>query len=246
MLCEYLRYIDLQEIYEQLDEFNSHAIHGLSNIQWQFWDTLSSIFEDVADAVFDEYESKPGDESWRKIPAIQVGAEVGDNIESDLEKIAMIAGIKLPTRKSSAKLCIEKITIMSIHVSFGDFDYWQKTSLLIYQYDLLCWLYSKGKVSEAFEVYEIILRTQSERSADYALSIASIAKTEQVSNLARERANKRHAPTNKVKADITSEWDETAKEYKSRADFCRIVSQRESLLYRTVYDWVATHDRSKA
>ncbi|WP_448645641.1 hypothetical protein [Pseudomonas mohnii] len=241
MLCEYFRYIDLEQVYEQLEDFRSFTGPGLANIQWQFWDTLSSHFEDMAEAVFDEY----GDEAWKKVPAIQVAAEIGDNIESDLEKIATVAEITLPSRRSTGKTVIEKITILSIHATFGDFDYWQKSSLLIYQYDFLCWLYSKDRISEAFQIYELILRTQSELAASYALSVSSISQTEQVSNLARERANKRHAPTNKVKADLITEWDKTSTEYRSRADFCRIVSQREGLLYRTVYDWIARHDRSK-
>lgn len=241
MLCEYFRYIDLEQVYEQLEDFNSYTGPGLANIQWQFWDTLASHFEDMAEAIFDEH----GDEEWREMPAIQVAAEIGDNIESDLEKIAMVAEITLPSQRTSGKTAIEKITILSIHATFGEFDYRQKSSLLVYQYDLLCWLYSKDRISEAFQIYELIMRTQGELAAIYALSKSSTIQTEHVSNLARERANKRHAPTNKVKADLISEWVKTSTGYKSRADFCRIVSQREGLLYRTVYDWIARHDGSK-
>lgn len=241
MLCEYFRYIDLEQVYEQLEDFTYYTGPELANIPWQFGETLASCFEDIADAVFGQY----GDDAWRELPAVQVAAEVGDNIESDLEKIAAIAEITLPARRASAKTVIEKITILSIHASFRSFDYWQTSSLLLYQYDILCWLYSKKKISEAFQVYELILRTFGELSASFALSISSESQTRAVSDLARERAKKRHAPTNKIKSDLLSEWDMSSAEYNSRADFSRIVSQRDGLLYRTVYDWIASHDRRK-
>lgn len=242
MLCEYFRYFDLEKVYEQLDDFAFYTGPGLANIPWQFGETLSSCFEDMAEAVFEKYENG----WWREFPAIQVAAEVGDNIEADLEKIAAIAEITLPSRRASAKTVIEKIETLSIHASFGSFDFPQTSSLLIYQYDFLCWLYDKNKISEAFQVYELILRTYGELSASFALSSSSERQTREMSNLARERARKRHAPTNKIKFDLLAEWDENFAGYESRADFCRIVSQRDGLLYRTVYDWIASHDRGKA
>lgn len=242
MLCKYFRYIELEQVYEQFENFTFYTGPELANIPWQFGETLSSFFEDMADAVFGQYEN----DAWKGMPAIQVAAEVGDHIESDLETIASIAEIALPSRRASAKTVIERVTILSIHASFRSFDYWQTSSLLIYQYDLLCWLYSKDKIAEAFQVYELILRTFGELSATFALSVSSETQTKAVSNLARERAQKRHAPTNKIKSALLAEWDKNLTEYKSRADFSRIVSQRDGLLYRTVYDWIARHDRSQA
>ncbi|MBN2974703.1 hypothetical protein [Pseudomonas lactucae] len=241
MLCEYFRYIDLEQVYEQLEDFTYYTGPELANIPWQFGETLSSCFEDMADAVFEQY----GNDAWRELPAIQVAAEIGDHIESDLEKIAAIAEISLPTRRASAKTLIEKMTVLAVHASFRSFDYWQTSSLLLYQYDLLCWLYSKEKISEAFQVYELILRTFGELSASFALNVTSESQSRAVSDVARERAKKRHAHTNKIKSDLLSEWDTHFAEYNSRADFSRIVSQRDGLLYRTVYDWIASHDRSK-
>jgi len=237
MSCEYLRYIKLQEAYEQLEEFMYFKGANLSNIQHQFGETLSFCFEELSYAAFDQCQ----DDAWKVFPAVEIAAEVGDLIEASLEQIATAAEISMPSRSASAKTTIGKLTILSIHASFGDFDYWQKMSLMVYQYDLLCWLYSKSKIEEAFEVYELILRTHGELAADYAKSFTSALRSE----IARDRALKRHAPTNRIKLDLLAEWDKTSGGYKSRADFCRIISQRDGLLYRTVYDWIAMHDRNK-
>ncbi|WP_426201868.1 hypothetical protein [Pseudomonas sp. TWP3-1] len=238
MACDYLRHINLQEVYEQIEEFTPYKGASLSNIQHQFGETLSFCFEELSYAAFEQCP----DDAWKVFPAAEVAAEVGDIIEASLERIAMAAEISMPSRRASANVAISKLTTLSIHASFGDFDYWEKISLMTYQYDLLCWLYRKSKIEEAFEVYELILRTHGELATQYAKSFTSALKSE----LARDRATKRHAPTNRIKLDLLAEWDKTSGEYKSRADFCRIISQRDGLLYRTVYDWIATHDRNKS
>lgn len=238
MPCEYFKYINLLEVYDQLEEFRFFTGPDLSNIQYQFGESLSWCFEELSYAAFTECE----EDAWKAFPAAEVADAVGSLIKADLERIAKVAGISIPSRRTSGRTAIGKLTILSIHASFGDFDYWQKTSLMVYQYDLLCWLYSKNKIEEAFEVYELIIKNRGDIAAAFALSAVSAEKSE----LARERARKRHAPTNKIKLDLLAEWDRTSKEYKSRADFCRIVAQREGLLYRTVYDWIARHDRDSA
>jgi hypothetical protein len=238
MPCEYFRYINLLEVYDQLEGFSFYTGPDLSNIQYQFGESLSWCFEELSYAAFTECE----EDAWKVFPAAEVADAVGSLIKTDLERIAKVAEISIPSRRTSGRTAIGKLTILSIHASFGDFDYWQKTSLMVYQYDLLCWLYSKNKIEEAFEVYELILKNRGDLAADFALSVASAKQSE----LARERARKRHALTNKIKLDLLAEWGRTSKEYKSRADFCRIVAQREGLLYRTVYDWIARHDRDSA
>lgn len=238
MLCEYFRYIDLEKLYEQLDSFNSFEISKLSNIQEQFTDTLSFCFEELAHIALDQDD----EDAWKNLPAIQVGADVGDIIEADLERIALLAEITLPSRRTSATTAIEKLTTLSIHASFGEFDYWQKTSLLVYQYDLLCWLYSKDKIKEAFEVYELILKTYGELAAIYALNRSFERQGQIASNIASERANKRHASTNKVKTALLAEWDETSAGYKNRSDFCRIIAKRDGIKERTLQEWIRIHE----
>lgn len=242
MLCEYFRYIDLEKLYEQLDSFNSFESSKLSNIQEQFTDTLSFCFEELAYIALGQDD----EDAWKNLPAIQVGADVGDIIEADLERIALVAEITLPSRRASATTAIEKLTTLSIHASFGEFDYWQKTSLLVYQYDLLCWLYSKDKIKEAFEVYELILKTYGELAASFALNRSFEKQSEIASNIARERAQKRHASTNKVKTELLAEWYKTSSEYKSRADFCRIIARRDGIKERTLQEWIQSHERDRS
>lgn len=66
-----------------------------------------------------------------------------------------------------------------------------------------------------------------------------------VSLAASKAAKVRHSATAEKKARLLAEWDATGGEYESRADFARIVSQREGMLYRTLYDWIAVHDRAR-
>lgn len=242
MLCEYFRYIDLEKLYEELDSFNSFESSKLSNIQEPFTETLSFCFEELAYIALGQDD----EDAWKKIPAIQVGAHVGDIIEADLERIALAAETSLPSPRAHVKTAIEKLTTLSIHASFGEFDYWQKTSLLVYQYDFLCWLYSKHRIEEAFYVYELILKTYGELAASFALSRAFERQSEIASNIARERAQKRHASTNKVKTALLAEWDQTYAEYKSRADFCRIIARRDGIKERTLQEWVQNHEKERS
>lgn len=237
MSCSYFRHINLHEIYAQLEDYSYFSGPELSNIQYQFGEALSCCFEELSHATFPHHQ----DDAWTILPPDVVAAEVGDAIEADLELLATVADIELPTRRASARSAINKLAVLSIHASFGEVSFARLTSLVVYQYDLLCWLYRKNKIAEAFEVYELILRTQGQREIIYSRSFDSVKQSE----IARERAKKRHAPTNEKKSRLLAEWDSSSTEYKSRADFCRIVSQREHIIYRTLYDWVAAHDRFK-
>ncbi|MBF8792085.1 hypothetical protein IRZ70_04650 [Pseudomonas monteilii] len=239
MLCAYFRCIDLEGVYRDLEAFSAYEIHKLSNIPDQFADTLQTVFEDLADVTCQD------NEAWKNLEPIELAAEVGDVIEGDLERLAIAASISLPGPRASASKTIESLTALSIHASFGDFDYWQKNSLLAYQYDILCWLYSKKKFAEAFEVYELLLRTFGELSAKYALNLAFHEQNEIASNIARERAQKRHASTNKKKTELLDEWSRTGAEYKSRADFCRIVSRRDGMKERTLQEWIQAYERER-
>lgn len=239
MHCQYFRYIDLEGVYEELEAFMESDTYTLANIPNQFSDTLQTVFEELAYVAFES------EEAWKELEATSLAAAVGDVIEADLERMAHVADITLPSRRSTANIAIEKLTTLSIHVSFGEFDYWQKHSLLAYQYDILCWLYSKGKIAEAFDVYELILRTFGELSASYALNLAHTKQSEIASNIARERAQKRHASTNMKKIELLNEWTKTSTEYKSRSDFCRIVGRRAGVKERTLYEWIQTHERER-
>jgi hypothetical protein len=55
----------------------------------------------------------------------------------------------------------------------------------------------------------------------------------------------RHRDTEQHKSSILAEWDRDKSGYKSRADFCRIISKRDGLKERTVYTWIANHEKLK-
>lgn len=239
MLCKYFRHIDLEAVYEDMEAFSMHETTNLSNIPYQFTETLQTIFEDLAYVVYQD------DDAWKKLEPIDLAAEVSDILEQDLEHIATIAQIKIPGQKSSSNTVINKLTTLSIHASFSELDYWQKNSLLAYQYDTLCWLYSNEKITESFEVYELLLKTYGELSAIYALEASLDQQNRTASNIARERAQKRHAPSNKKKTELLDEWTKTSAEYKSRSDFCRIVGRRAGVKERTLYEWIQAYERGR-
>ncbi len=242
MQCSYFRYIDLEKVYEQIEDYSFSSIPNLANIQYQFGDTLSSIFEDLAHIAFEHCEEDP----WTIHPAIDVAAEVGDIIESELEKMADSADVSAPNKQTSPRDTIAIFSTMTIYASFDKFDYWQKQCLIACQYDFLCRLYNEDKIEEAFEVYELILKATIALSSEFVISAHLDQQAAKQSELARARAAQRHAASNKAKAEILQEWQANKREYKSRADFCRIISQRDALLYRTVYEWVAQYDKHNA
>jgi hypothetical protein len=239
MLCEYFRHIDIEKVYEHLEAFTSFEACELSNIQEQFKETLSFYFESLAEIAFDE------DTVWKELPAIVVGTTVGDIIEADLEDISIVAKSNLPKCKASSPEIIESLIALSIHSASFEYDYWQKVSLLLYQYDVLCWLYQKNETAQAFEVCQLILRTYSELQVREALEISSERQNKVASDIARERAQKRHASTNKVKTELLAEWEKTSGNYKSRADFIRIIARRDGVKERTLQEWIQHHKRDR-
>lgn len=238
MQCEFFRHIDLKDVYENLQAdtfFNVNA----SNIPEAFKETLSYLFEIMAEIAFDQ-----GDD-WNGHAAIDVGAEVGDIIEADLERIALEANLFIPGRRTTAGKTIDTLRDMCLHTASYDYDYWQKISLLLYQYDLLCWLHKRGKIDEVIEVYELTLRTYGETQVAEVRHQAFVHQSKIASDIARERAKKRHATTNEKKKSLLEEWDRDSSEYKSRADFCRIVSRRDGIKERTAQEWIQAYERER-
>lgn len=82
------------------------------------------------------------------------------------------------------------------------------------------------------------------KSAELYRQTIEAAKTA-LSAAGRKSANARHAVTNELKARLLEEWDAQKHEYKNRADFARIVSRREKMKERTLYEWIAQHERNK-
>lgn len=76
-------------------------------------------------------------------------------------------------------------------------------------------------------------------------SVAMIACEATKKAISKKAANARHRPVNEQKERLMEEWDRDGHSYKSRADFSRIVSRRENIKDRTLYEWIATHDKNK-
>ncbi|MQU07692.1 hypothetical protein GHO27_18590 [Pseudomonas helleri] len=68
-------------------------------------------------------------------------------------------------------------------------------------------------------------------------------KLQEFSALAAERAKKRHQHMNAKKAELIEDWVKNGSGYESRADFVRIMSDLKGIKYRTLYEWIASHDR---
>lgn len=238
MLCELFRHIDLEEVYKNLQSdtfFNVNA----SNIPEAFRETLSYLFEIIAEIAFDP------DDDWSEHNAIDVGAEVGDIIEADIEQIAMEADLLIPSQSAAAAEVINTLRDMCFHTASHEYDYWQKISLLLYQYDLLCWFHGKGEIDHLLDVYELTLRTYGEIQVAEKCHQTTVTQSRAASNIARERAKKRHASTNQKKTELLDEWARTSAEYKSRADFCRILSRRDGVKERTLYEWIQAYERER-
>lgn len=252
MLCYYLRHIDLRAVYEQLPTYVPGAVKPrLANIPPQLCDTLAPYFIEMAWAVigFERTTSR------RNFEPEYVADEVGDLIERELE------GLECEIERDTAKhglgtaiyppLADAPLTPGESLEAFLGFasqaqdlvpSYAPMVCLLIYQYDALCSLYQAGHFESALSVFEAIAETrqtlthcEARHSGDW-----------RASHEARERAALRHAPTNQQKAAVLTEWDATSSDYESRADFARIIGKRDGIKERTLYDWIAAHEKSKA
>lgn len=252
MLCYYLRHIDLRAVYEQLPTYEPGAVKPkLANIPPQLCDTLAPYFIEMAEAAFDFEWLK----NWRDLEPVCVAAEVGDLIESALESLEH--EIERETAECEWRTAISPPladTQLNPGESLEAFlgfasqaqdlvpTYGPMVCLLIYQYDALCSMYQAGQFESALSVFEAIAETrqtlthcEERHSRDW-----------RTSHEARERAALRHAPTNQQKAAVLTEWEATSSDYESRADFARIIGKRDRIKERTLYDWIAAHEKSKA
>lgn len=62
---------------------------------------------------------------------------------------------------------------------------------------------------------------------------------------AKKASNSRHAPTNALKAKLIKDWAASKHEYKSRADFVRIVARVHGIKERTLYEWIGQYEHSQ-
>ncbi|MFR0691645.1 hypothetical protein ACLUTX_19765 [Enterobacterales bacterium AE_CKDN230030158-1A_HGKHYDSX7] len=116
-------------------------------------------------------------------------------------------------------------------------------TLQIYLLDSLCGACKAGDMAEAMTTVAELLDVQRAISEREGSMFHSFLNDFLTSAAAVDRAALRHAPTNALKEVLLQEWDATAGEYQSRADFARIVGQREGVKYRTLYDWITAHEK---
>lgn len=119
-------------------------------------------------------------------------------------------------------------------------------ALFIYQLDSLCGAAERQDMACALWIFTDLLELQRDIAArdgsDFLNDMTSMIDSWE----ATVRAQKKHRPTNQQKDILLAEWDANSNEYKSRADFARIVSAREGMKERTLYEWIASHDRKKS
>lgn len=261
-LCHYLRHIDLKAVYEQLPDYTPFwsGETPLANIQPQFRDTLAEWFDGIAEAVFDDLFGQP----WEEFRPIDVAIEVGDFIERSLDELEINYALEtgsfkegqfeeeedtcdkfLPRTGESTREVLDTFSVMVLTKSYDNADYWQLSGLLIYQYDYLCWLHKEESFNEAFEMCEYIARTRCKIQNIISVGFDKKYSSTAASQRAKKAATQRHAPSNEIKAQLLAEWDKDSGEYKSRADFCRVVGRISGIKERTLGEWIAKHEKSK-
>lgn len=60
---------------------------------------------------------------------------------------------------------------------------------------------------------------------------------------AQRSARIRHTPLSEIKTKVVKHWEEARDEYKSQADFARIISKLYGLKERTTYDWISAYKK---
>lgn len=245
MLCHYLRHIDLLAVYEQLSDFEIFGSEsGLANIPWDISNRLAMHFEERAESSFEHLFGSTA--PWQDFTKIGIAAEVGDYIERDIEALEDMCSSKAP--KANARLSpekwIEKFNnfVYDVLNTDGITDYYLIQGLLIYQYDCLCWLYSRSDFKHVLEVFEGITE------ATYTLSFCEMKsrQSREKSREAKGRAAIRHQETNQQKTVALAEWDANGANVSSMAAFARSRHKDFGVTERTLYGWVRDHRKTKA
>lgn len=239
MPCKYFKHIDIEAIYEQLGKFDSES-ESLANIPTVFMDNVAFCFENLALEVADPEEDDP----LNNIDPAVLAAKVSQLIEDCLDDLSKESTIALPEDDEDGLDRVYIIDSFAMWDSFQDDSLVRKLVLVSLEYDTLCWLYDTDDFYSAFTMTQIIARSFTYLERCYTLQVQECERRNSASLSARERAKKRHSATNEKKERLIKEWSDSSSEYKSRADFCRIISQREGMLYRTLYEWISRHDNA--
>ncbi|AZF22326.1 hypothetical protein [Pseudomonas sp. R3-52-08] len=88
-----------------------------------------------------------------------------------------------------------------------------------------------------------IVQTNLSSAKLYKECIASVGLA--LGSRAKKASSSRHAPTNALKAKLVNEWVESKHEYRSRADFVRIIARVHGVKERTLYEWIGQYEQSQ-
>tara|TARA_R110000868_G_scaffold6539_1_gene36874 strand:+ start:1791 stop:2531 length:741 start_codon:yes stop_codon:yes gene_type:complete len=243
MYCQYLRHIDLQSIYESLtDPDNQYLGKPLPGIPHSVSNTLTMLLEDHADMVIQSMYDE--DANWQLFHPADLAAEVGDSIEQDIEQLGlwcseesgMEASLPAVLNNDSAAEWILPLQTISIYASFSEHHWQQQRSLLICQYDFLCWLHSTGDFDSAMEVFDLIVQTLDSTSFQEMKG----RRSEQ----SRDAAAVTHKKNREQKAAALNEWDKHGAKVSSMAAFARARHKDFGVTERTLYTWVREHRRT--
>jgi hypothetical protein len=244
MYCEYLRHIDLQSVYERLADADNHYLgETLPDIPHSVSNTLSMLLEDHAHMVIQNMYGEDAD--WQRFHPVDIAAEVGDSIEQDIEELCLWcseasgAEVCFPsvTNNPSAAQWIEPIEVLSIYASLSVEHWQQQRSLLICQYDFLCWLHRLGDFDSALEVFDLIVQTLDSTTFQEMKG----RRSEQ----SRNAAAVTHQNNRQQKAAALNEWDKHGANMSSVAAFARARHKDFDVTERTVVAWISEHRKQK-
>lgn len=236
MVCDYLRHIDLQAVYEQLLNYEpGHLKPRLANIPPPLCETLAQYLDEIAVIAAGDLDEFP---DWRNWEPCQIAAEAGDLIESELERIEM--GTCWPAPSAEVKLApgevLESLLCFATEANTNRMaDYLALLCLLVYQYDALCSIYAAGDMDSALALFESIAETRETLTHCQELH----ARDHLRSREAKARAAVRHKETNAHRAEAIEQWNAGGHQFSSMRAFARNRFKDFGVTdYMTVYNWL--------
>lgn len=241
MASKYIRYIDLGEVCKALPYWKKNR--GISTVPRQLWGT-------VVGAVLG-FLAHPDFGLSREDRALIDPKKLADMLDSALA----LAWEARPSERLRYKKDRHKHKFVPMPPDQGPvyreiigsigLDEPILDALLVYQLDTLCGAVRDGETAKTLGVFADLLEIQRDIADREGRGFLEGMMSKASSWDASDRAKKRHAETNGKKAASLAEWDATGSEYESRADFARIISSRDGIKYRTLYDWIAAHEKTK-
>lgn len=239
MVCDYLRHIDLQAVYEQLLNYEPGlSSPELANIPPQLSGTLAPYFVELAEYTTSLLDGPP---RWRHWETTDLAAHIGDLIEEELDSLGNGTTHQPPLADAElTAAAVESLLSFSSEAADTQNDYMALTCLLIYQYDCLCALYTSEQLANVLALFESIADTREAITSCQVLGSNEYMRSRRASNL----AGLRHAETNQSKAAALTAWDQCREHMSSMAAFARARHKEFSVTERTLYGWIREYNRA--